>query len=263
MMEEISVPLRQWSVELAQICSVSRSEARAALDDPHNQPIWGQRNLAEAGSALFQAAVANGVAAAAAAEAGATANPTLPPGAAAEAGAAAKVQPTLPPPSQPSRPQPQPRGISVNGGPLISLDDGATWTECSPDPHAVAAAGHISCLSLGFGSNSIARATESLCARSGVELIHPPFLHAYDAIYDHYLPGVRTRSGGRSKTHYDYAKEVIAPHLRGLVQSGRGPSCLLAGRRGGQETILYIWRHVWRGPTIVVNSGCGAIRAGQ
>ena len=171
------------------------------------------------------------------------------------------MQPTLPPPSQPSQPQPQPRDISVNGGPLISLDDGATWTEYSPDPHAVA--GHISCLSLGFGSNSIARATESLCARSGVELIHPPFLHAYDAIYDHYLPGVRTRSGGRSKTHYDYAKEVIAPHLRGLVQSGRGPSCLLAGSRGGQETILYIWRHVWRGPTIVVNSGCGAIRAGQ
>ena len=44
---------RQLSAELAQLCNVDRSVARAALDDPANM-VGGERNMILAGKALFQ-----------------------------------------------------------------------------------------------------------------------------------------------------------------------------------------------------------------
>ena len=34
------------------------------------------------------------------------------------------------------------------------------------------------------------------------------------------------------------------------------PSLLICGSRGSQVTIGLVWRHYWRGPTIVINGGC-------
>jgi hypothetical protein len=34
------------------------------------------------------------------------------------------------------------------------------------------------------------------------------------------------------------------------------PSLVICGSRGGQVTIGLVWRHFWRGPTIVINAGC-------
>lgn len=54
------------------------------------------------------------------------------------------------------------------------------------------------------------------------------------------------------------------PHLGGIYQyvkkyidsKNQIPSAIICGSRGGQVTIGKIWEGLWRGPTIIINSGC-------
>lgn len=39
------------------------------------------------------------------------------------------------------------------------------------------------------------------------------------------------------------------------ARAGKPPAAIVCGSRGGQVTIGLVWRHYWRGPTVVINAG--------
>ena len=148
----------------------------------------------------------------------------------------------------------RPRRVKDTSVPKISNDDGSTWEECQT-------AGSPLVASVGFGAVRIFNdksGGKAALRSAGFGFALPPFDPSHAAKYDHYL--FRQPHGDN---HYTYARDVVAPWLRQLARRGKGPVCLVAGSRGGQETIRYIWQHVWRGPTICVNASCGTKATGS
>ena len=141
-------------------------------------------------------------------------------------------------------------------GPQVSFDDGKSWQTLhkrneTKRKNTVYSRGIV--LNLGFGSFSI---TEHMGGREalethGFEVAYCKLSSKETNKYDHHI-----YESDAKKNLYDYAREKLVPFIRRLAKKGRCPVALLAGSRGGQETLQYIWKHCYRGPTICLNASC-------
>ena len=142
-------------------------------------------------------------------------------------------------------------------GPMVSFDDGHSWksfplhSRTGRRRSSVCTRGVV--FNLGFGSFSI---TEHMGGRhalkmNGFELEYCKLTPKDQDRYDHHIYESHAR-----KNLYDYAREKIVPLIRRLARRGRCPVALLCGSRGGQETLQYVWRNCYRGPTICLNASC-------
>lgn len=141
--------------------------------------------------------------------------------------------------------------------PLVSFDDGLSWQVFPANKVKKGRRSRVLnrgvVVNLGFGSFSI---TESMGGRQsleshGFQLEYCKLTPKETRKYDHHIYETHAR-----KNLYDYAREKLVPFIRRLAKGGRCPVALIAGSRGGQETLQYIWRHCYRGPTVCLNASC-------
>lgn len=141
--------------------------------------------------------------------------------------------------------------------PLVSFDDGLSWQVFPANnvkkgrKSSVLNRGVV--VNLGFGSFAI---TESMGGRqslesNGFQLEYCKLTRKETRKYDHHVYETHAR-----KNLYYYAREKLVPFIRRLAKEGRCPVALITGSRGGQETLQYIWRHCYRGPTVCLNASC-------
>jgi hypothetical protein len=81
-------------------------------------------------------------------------------------------------------------------------------------------------------------------------------------IIDYPLDWVITRNGYPPNWQNNTDLEPRGTNLAGLAAVvgeqaliGKPPAAIMCGSRGGQVTIGLVWRHYWRGPTVVINAG--------
>ena len=144
-------------------------------------------------------------------------------------------------------------------GPQVSFDDGKSWQSF---PIYKRSKRRKTCIStrgivfnLGFGSFAITEymgGREAL-AMHGFEVRYCKLSSKEKRQYDH---NIYDPDGKQNL--YDYAREKVVPYIRHLAKKGRCPAAILAGSRGGQETLHYVWRNCYRGPTVCLNASCFA-----